>query len=401
MKVVQINQVSGYGSTGRIAEDLSRVMLQNGIENKILYGFGSTDWPHAVRFGTDSELQRHKLLARATGRHGHGSARAARQMVDFLREYQPDLIHLHNLHGFYLNLPILFGYLREAKLPVVWTLHDCWAFTGHCAYFTFAGCSRWETGCHGCPQRLAYPCALRDRSRKNWLEKRALFSGLERCTLVSPSRWLAEHAKDSFLGGYPVKVIPNGVDLEVFSPQPKPSNQAGTKKLVLACASTLNSKDRKGGRYLPQLAGILGDGYEVCVLGLRDRVIPPGIRALPYIADKAGLAELYSRADVFVNPTLEDNFPTVNLEALACGTPVVTFDTGGSPECLDERCGAAVPQKDLQAMASQARIWAGRDAAEACHSRARLYDKNERFGEYIRLYRQALETGLAAQRTGP
>lgn len=387
MKVVQINQVSGYGSTGRIAEDLSQAMLQSGIENKILYGFGSTVWPHAIRFGTDHELWRHKLLARTTGHHGGGSVCATRQMVKFLWEYQPDLIHLHNLHGFYLNLPVLFEYIRQANLPVVWTLHDCWAFTGHCAHFTFVGCEGWKTGCHSCPQRLAYPRALWDRSRKNWQEKRALFSGLERCTLVSPSRWLAELAKNSFLGGYPVKVIPNGVDLEVFHPQPKPAKQAGTKKLVLACASTLSFKDRKGGRYLPQLAGLLGNGYEVCVLGLRDRAVPPGIRALPYITDKAELAALYSRADVFVNPTLEDNFPTVNLEALACGTPVVTFDTGGSPECLDESCGAAVPQKDLQAMAGQARIWAGLDAAEACRSRARLYDKNERFGEYLELYR--------------
>lgn len=383
MKVVQINQVSGYGSTGRIAEELSQTMLQSGIENKILYGFGSTTYPHAIRFGTDRELKQHKLLARATGHHGAGSVRATRQMVEFLREYQPDLVHLHNLHGFYLNLPVLFDYLKEVKCPVVWTLHDCWAFTGHCAHFAYAGCERWKTGCHGCPQRFAYPRALLDRSRKNWQEKRELFSGLEQCVLVSPSHWLAGLVQSSFLSEYPVKVIPNGIDLEVFCPHPK---QTGGKKMVLACASTLKSGDRKGGGYLPQLAGLLGDGYELCVLGLRDKAVSPGIRALPYITDKEELAAVYSRADVFVNPTLEDNFPTVNLEALACGAPVVTFDTGGSPECLDESCGAAVPQKDVQAMARAVKEWAARDAAKACRDRVMQYGKTERFGEYIRLY---------------
>lgn len=385
MKIVQINQVSGYGSTGRIAEDLSHIMLQNGIENKILYGVGSTACPNAMRFGTEREHIQHKLLARATGHHGAGSLQATRQMVDFLREYQPDLVHLHNLHGFYLNLPCLFQYLKQAKVPVVWTLHDCWAFTGHCAYFSFAQCQRWQSGCGHCPQRFAYPRAVRDRSRQNWLEKRELFTGLERCVLVSPSRWLAGLVQSSFLGEYPVKVIPNGIDLEVFYPH---ATQANAKKIVLACVSTINPEDRKGGRYLPQLAARLGDAYEVQVLGLRDRIVPPNIHALPYLKDKAELAAAYSKADVLVNPTLEDNFPTVNLEALACGTPVVTFDTGGSPECLGESCGAVVPQGDVDALAQAAKEWAAKDAAQDCRNRAMQYSKAEKFGEYIQLYQR-------------
>lgn len=387
MKIVQINQVSGYGSTGRIAEDLSHIMLQNGIENKILYGVGSTVCPNAMRFGTEREHIQHKLLARATGHHGAGSLQATRQMVDFLREYQPDLVHLHNLHGFYLNLPCLFQYLKQAKVPVVWTLHDCWAFTGHCANFSFAQCQRWQSGCGHCPQRFAYPRAIRDRSRQNWQEKREFFSGLERCVLVSPSRWLAGLVQSSFLGEYPVKVIPNGIDLEVFHPHAK---QKGTKKIVLACASTLSPKDRKGGQYLPQLAARLGSVYEVQVLGLHDRTVPSNIRALPYLKDKEKLATAYSKADVFVNPTLEDNFPTVNLEALACGTPVVTFETGGSSECLDESCGAVVPQKDVQAMARTAAEWAARDAVQACRTRVQYFDKNARFFDYIGLYQHII-----------
>lgn len=390
MKVVQINQVSGYGSTGKIVEDLSHIMLQNGIENKILYGFGSTSCPCAVRFGTVHEHRRHKLLARTTGHHGAGSMRATKMMVEFLQAYKPDLVHLHNLHGFYLNLSCLFEYLKQVRVPVIWTLHDCWAFTGHCAHFSLSQCQRWQNGCSSCPQRFTYPRALWDRSRKNWQEKKTLFSGLERCVLVCPSQWLAGLVQHSFLYGYPLTVIPNGIDLEQFSPQ---TRQQHEKKIVLACAPTLNPGNHKGGQYLPQLAAQLGNEYEIQVLGLRDRNIPLGIYALPYTASRKELAGFYSNADVFVNPTLEDNFPTVNLEALACGTPVVTFQTGGSPECLDESCGAVVPQRNVDAMARAVREWTAKKAAQACRNRAMRYDKTKTGGDYIRLYQQISISG--------
>ena len=326
MKVVQINQVSGYGSTGRIAEDLSDIMSAAGIENRILYGVGHSQHPCAVRFGSKASLLGHKLIARGLGLHGAGSAHQTKRMIAFLRQYRPDIVHLHNIHGFYIHLPLLFAYLKAEGLPVVWTLHDCWSFTGHCAYFSLAHCGRWQSGCGACPQRFAYPRSLIDASAHNWQWKKELFTGLTDCVLVTPSRWLAELVGQSFLGTYPIKVIPNGIDLDTFQPCAEKSQ---APKRILANAKTLRSGDWKGGCYLPELARCLGPEYRIEVLGLADA--PPadtGVRALPYVNDREELARLYSQAAVFVNTTLEDNFPTVNLEALACGTPVVTFATG-------------------------------------------------------------------------
>lgn len=390
MRVVQINQVSGFGSTGRIAEDLSRVMTAQGIENAVLYGMGETQHPAAHRFGTPAQQLLHKLTARLSGRHAFASGAATRQMIAFLEEFRPDVVHLHNLHGFYLHIGLLFRWLCEKQIPVVWTLHDCWSFTGHCAHFAYTGCDRWRTGCGRCPQRMAYPKALWDASAANWKAKCQLFTSLKNCTVVTPSRWLAELAKQSFLGAYPVRVIPNGIDLEAFSAEKK---QEHTGKMVLASASSLNPADRKGGCFLPELARLLGSEYRVCVLGLQqkkpdEKQLPANLQPLPYVKDKNELAALYAAADVFVNPTLEDTFPTVNLEALACGTPVVTFATGGSPESLDDTCGAVVPQRDMAAMAQQVRIWAQQDCAGACRTRAQLYDKETAFSRYIELYRE-------------
>lgn len=389
MRVIQINTVSGHGSTGRIAENLSAVMEKHGIENAIFYGWYTSACKNAYQFGTKREGLAHKVGARLLGNHGMYSTQATKQLIGFLENYKPDVVHLHNLHGFYLNVEVLFEYLKKNKVAVVWTLHDCWPFTGHCAHFSFAGCEKWEAGCYHCPQRMAYPKMLLDRSKKNWEEKQSIFTGLENLTLVTPSQWLAELTRKSFLGEYPVKVIPNGIDLKVFSPGCTNGNEI--TKIVLASAKTLKNGDRKGGKYLLELARILGSEYQVNVLGLREhrkRNWPPNLISLPYVSDQKKLAEIYSKSDVFVNPTLEDNFPTVNLEALACGTPVITFDTGGSPESITTQCGAVVPQGDVTMMAQEVKQWCQCDCAGKCCEQAEKYESNKRYGEYIELYKQ-------------
>lgn len=390
MKIVQINQVSDYGSTGRIVEDISRLMNEQGIQNKILYGFYSTDYPDSIKFNTEAERQKHKILARLTGRHAFFSQTATRQMISFLEDFQPDVIHLHNLHGFYINLPILFHYLHKKQVPVIWTLHDCWPFTGHCSHFDYIGCNKWKTGCNHCPQKCSYPRMIWDASAYNWNAKKTLFTGLSHCVLVTPSQWLASLVSQSFLRDYTVKIIPNGIDLEAFNPMIKPIPQ---KKTVLAIVPSLSPTSRKGGSYLLQLAEDLGDGYQIVVGGLRqNETMHNAITKIPYITNPQQLAELYATANVFVNPTLEDSFSMINLEALACGTPVVTFNTGGSPSMLSPACGEAVPQGDVKSMARAVRYWANKDCKQACRTQASLFDKNNEYEKYIHLYRTIFES---------
>lgn len=394
MKIVQINQVSGYGSTGHIAENIGDMLRDKGVDNRIYYGLGQTDNPNAVKFETDAQLKMHKLYSRLTGRHGFASKRATENLIQALREYAPDVIHLHNLHGFYINLPLLFSYIKEENVPVVWTLHDCWAFTGHCAHFDYAKCEKWKTGCGRCPQRFEYPRALIDASAANFSAKKKLFTGLRNCTLVTPSNWLAKLAGESFLHEYPLRVIPNGIDTAVFAPSGIEKNG----RIVLACAPSLNGNDRKGGKYLPGLAAALGSDYEVQVLGLAsDRTYPPGITALGYVHDQAQLAKMYSSAAVFVNPTLQDNFPTVNLEALCCGTPVVTFDTGGSAEMLTADTGTVVKKGDLAALTEKTKKWADRRCSPACRQRGLEYDKKEMYEKYFSLYCEILSGEIIKQ----
>ncbi len=388
MKVAQINVVCGFGSTGRIVADLSRTMSEQGVENIIAYGLYHSELPNAHYIGSRVEFALHDKKSHLLDACGFGSAHATRQLIRLLEQFQPDVVHLHNIHGYYVQVERLFQYLKSKQYPVVWTLHDCWPFTGHCVHFENVGCTRWQTGCGRCPNRREYPASLwLDRSSRNWARKRRAFTGLERCVLVSPSHWLAQLTRSSFLQAYPVRVIPNGISLEDFAPTPgdwKKKMGAQDKRVVLA--SVKNLHDSKGGAYLPGLARRLGPEFQVWVLGLEEAA--PGLVALPYLKDAKELAQVYTAADVFVNPTLEDNFPTVNLEALACGTPVVSFATGGSPESIGPGCGAVVPQGNEQALAEQVRRWAGMDCKAVCTAQAQVYERTAQYQKYLKLYRE-------------
>lgn len=394
MKIAQINTVCGNGSVGRITVDIYHALKKEGHEGKIYYGRRTApENVDAERFGSTWDMGRHVLGTFFTGTHGFCSKGQTKRLVETLKDYDPDLIHLHNIHGFYLNVEILFDYLKKCGKPVVWTLHDCWAFTGHCAYFDYAGCEKWKTECFHCPQyRSSYPYALfKDGSRENYERKKVAFVGVERLTLVTPSKWLADLVKQSFLKEYPVKVIPNGIDLERFSPK---GRRGGTPYQILGVANVWDQ--RKGLDYLKQLSRMLDrNRYEVVAVGVSKkqiRELPDGMRGIEHTKNVEELAELYSQAAVYVNPTLEDNFPTTNLEALACGTPVVTFDTGGSVESVDESCGRIVPKKDVNALyqAVTEICEKGETMRDACRERALLYHKYDRFGEYLNLYEESI-----------
>ena len=395
MKIAQINTVCGNGSVGRITVDIYHALKNAGHEGKIYYGRRTApETAETEKFGSNLDMGIHVLSTFFTGTHGFNSKAQTKKLIESLKMYDPDLIHMHNIHGFYLNVEMFFEYLKQCGKPAVWTLHDCWSFTGHCAYFDFVECDKWKTSCEKCPQyRNSYPYALfKDGSKVNFTRKKVAFQGVKGLTIVTPSKWLGELVKESYLKEYPVKVIPNGIDLEKFVPQETKKRE---KHLILGVANVWDR--RKGLDYLKELSQMLDpDKYEVAVVGVSKKQIeglPKGMIGIEHTQNVEELMQLYSEASVFANPTLEDNFPTTNLEALACGTPVVTFATGGSVEAVDETCGRVVPQKDMQAF--KAAVTELCDNVEnmraACREKALHYNKYDRFGEYLNLYEESID----------
>lgn len=394
MRVLLINSVCGSGSTGRIVADLWSILKKQGHEVKVAYGIGTAsmvDEQDLIRVNDKFGYYLHNALSRITDRTGFYSQFRTRRLISTIRAFSPDLIHLHNLHGYYINLRILFEYLAEANIPVVWTLHDCWAFTGHCAHYSYYGCDRWKTGCHNCPQKNTYPKSyFLDQSKRNYNQKKDLFTAIKNMTIVTPSEWLAEQVRQSFLGRYPVQAIPNGIDLDVFKPTPsdfREKHAIGKRRMVLAVSNVWSKK--KGFDDICALAKRLDpDKYKVVMVGLTEEqlsIVPKDIIAIKRTNSIRELAEIYSAADVFVNASYEDTFPTVNLEALACGTPIITYQTGGSIEAIDKNCGIAIDQGNIEKLLAALEMTC-EFRAEDVMARAQMYNKNERYGDYIQVY---------------
>lgn len=391
MKVLMINSVCGIRSTGRICTDLAEQLQAEGHGCRIAYGRETVPpqyQAYSLRIGNEWGVRVHGLQARFFDCAGFGSKAATRRLVEQIKVYDPDIIHLHNLHGYYLDVETLFRYLKESNKPVVWTLHDCWSFTGHCPHFTVARCTKWKTGCYECPERGRYPASVwLDRSRRNFTRKKQAFTGVADLTLVTPSQWLAELTRESFLKEYPVEVIRNGIDVDVFKPTPgniRERYHLEGKKIVLGVASAWD--DRKGLGDLVKLAELLGEAYAVVVVGVTPRqkaALPEEVLVVTRTESPQELAEFYTAADVFVNPTYEDNYPTVNLEAQACGTPVITYRTGGSVESVPDDC--IVPCGDIEALAERIRKGTYECRADLDSSRASMLEK------YLRLYHQKIQ----------
>ncbi len=391
MKIFEINSVCGIKSTGRIVSDLYDVFTRHGHECKVAYG---RELPqivpneHVYRIGNESDVKHHALMSRITDKTGFYSKTATKLLITRIKNYNPDVIHLHNIHGYYINIEILFNYLREEKKKVIWTLHDCWPFTGHCAYFDFVGCEKWKTQCAECPQKKEYPQSVfLDNSKRNFQLKKQLFTGLD-ITLVTPSNWLKDMVKQSFLGEYDVVTINNGIDLSEFKPAIsdfRKRNNLADKKIVLGVASIWDR--RKGLKDFIKLSKMLDDKYKIVLVGLSDaqqKEIPKNILALSKTDSIRELAEIYTVADVFVNPTYEDNFPTTNIEALACGTPVITYKTGGSPEIIDENCGIVIEKGDINALRDSLDE-AQKFTKEDCIKRSESFDKHKNYLKYLEI----------------
>ncbi len=396
MRVLQINTGVNTGSTGKIAEEIGKLLIANGHESYIAFGRGNR--PSAselIRVGDKMDVYLHGVKTVFTDRHGFGSKGATETLIKQIEQLKPDAVGLHNVHGYYLNIEVLFRFLVQQNIPVVWTLHDCWAFTGHCTYFDDIACEKWKTECNHCPKLRKYPASfLADGSTRNFRDKKRLFTGVERMQFVVPSQWLGDLAGSSFLGGKPVQVVHNGVDLKVFRPVEtdlKTSMGLQVKKVLMGCASIWDK--RKGLEDLIRLQAMLPAEYVIVVVGLNGKQLkqlPASMIGISRTESVEQLVQLYSMADVFVNPTYQDNFPTTNIEALACGTPVVTYDTGGSPEAIDDATGCVVGKGDLDALgraACKLSVIGKEQFTRVCRDRAEArFNKDKQFAQYIGIY---------------
>ncbi len=390
MKIVQINATCGVGSTGKICVGISEILTENNIENYILYSSRSNGYPLGIRCSDDKYIKIQALKSRVFGNYGFNSKKATRKVIAELERIKPDIVHLHNIHGHDCNLKVLLTYLKKNKTKLIWTFHDCWTFTGYCTYFDMEKCYRWKTGCRECIQKRQFSWFF-DKSSSLFETKKRLFEGLD-LTIVTPSRWLADMVKQSFLKDYPVKVIYNGIDGDVFKPTSSNIREKfnlNNKKIVLGVSVEWGK--RKGLDVFVDLAKRLQGDYQIVLVGTNDTVdkmLPDNILSIHRTQNQQELAEIYTAADVFANPTRDEVMGLVNIEALACGTPGITYKSGGSPECYDEACGSVVERDDIDALEREImRICEENPySKEACIRKAGEFDKNDRFKEYVELY---------------
>ena len=378
------------GSTGKICVAVSELLTQREVDNTIFYTLGESKYPKGVKYSNLCYTKCQALFSRVFGNYGFNSRLITRRLIRQLKKLSPDIVHLHNLHAHNLHLDMLFRYLKENQIKVFWTFHDCWAFTAYCPYFDAVNCDKWKTACQNCPQRKQYSWFF-DRSTSLFERKKAMLEGLD-LTVITPSSWLAELVKQSVFKEFPLEVIHNGINLSIFQPCESNFREQYALENKFVLLGVANGWDkRKGLDVFVRLAEELDERFKIVLVGVSEslkRSLPEKILALTKTKTQRELAEIYSMADLFVNPTVEDNYPTVNMEALACGTPVLTYATGGSGEIPDESCGLSIPIGDE--MLLKEAILTIREkrpfTKEACLKRATFFNEQDRFAEVLSLY---------------
>lgn len=407
-KLLQINPVLRVNtSTGRIMQEIGELAMLHGWKTYMAYSKGRDGIKECkseiVPVGDVWSTAWHGLETRLLDRHGLASDRATREFIKRIEEIAPDIVHIHNIHGYFLNYRILFDFLSKSGIPVVWTVHDCWLYTGHCYYYSYAGCNKWQTGCGHCPQKKEFPASyFSDRSHRNWLDKKTAFTSmpLDKLTIVPVSDWIREEMSRSFLKDYHFQVIHNGINTEVFdvydATAVRQQYSLGDKHIFLGVASIWSRE--KGLADFIKMSELIGQDEVIVLVGIKPedmKLLPKNVVAIARTENIRQLAELYSAADVFINPTWQDNYPTVNLEAIACGTPVVTYRTGGSIEAITDTTGFIVEQGDVAGLVDAARciIRRGKEAyRNVCRQYAVAnFRKEDRYADYLNLYRQLTE----------
>jgi glycosyltransferase involved in cell wall biosynthesis len=399
-KLLQINITANWGSHGKITEQIGALVINNGWESHIAYGrWHNESKSHLYHIGNTTDEYIHGIVSRIFDNHGLMSAGATKKLIDHIQLVNPDIIHLHNIHGYYLNYPLLFTYLSQCGKPVVWTLHDCWAFTGHCAHYMFVDCKKWKSECDNCPLLSNYPASmLFDRSKKNFQQKKQAFLSVDNLTLVPVSKWLEGELQQSFLKTKNIHLIQNGINIQRFAPNKQtesvmlkygiPQNE----KIILGVASNWY---RKGLDDFIALRDLLPNDYHIVLVGLSKKdkkKISSSIIGIQRTENIDELVALYSSSNVFFNPTWEDNFPTTNLEAMACGIPVITYNTGGSSEAITPETGKVIEKGDLHSAVIAIKDFCNNNVvADICRNRVvELFDEKRMQHDYYELYKSIL-----------
>lgn len=402
-KLLQINPVLRVNtSTGRIMQEIGELAMQHGWESYIAYSRGRDGIKpcksHLLPVGNRWSVAWHGILTRLFDRHGLASGDATKKLIRQIEELNPDIIHIHNIHGYFLNYKMLFEFLSSYDKPVVWTVHDCWLYTGHCYYYSYIGCKKWQIGCRECPQQRKFPTSwLFDRSHWNFLDKKAAFTSIpkDRLTIIPVSEWIKGEMEQSFLKRYDMRVIHNGINMEVFNiydtEEVKNKYQLDGKHILLGVASIWS---REKGLYdFIRLSEMLNDDEKIVLVGVDEKTkkyLPENILGITRTENVRQLAELYAVADVFINFTRQDNYPTVNLEAIACGTPVVTYRTGGSVESVTPHTGAVIEQGNVKGALEVVRMIEKKGKSfyrQTCRDYALAhFNKEERYADYMKLY---------------
>lgn len=402
-KLLQINPVVRTNtSTGRIMQEIGELAMAGGWQSYIAYSYGRDGikpcQSYLLPVGNKWDVACHGVATRLLDAHGLMSKWATEKLVCQIREIKPDVIHIHNIHGYFLNYQVLFSFLAESRIPVIWTVHDCWLYTGHCYYYTFAGCNKWHTGCGRCPQKRKFPASwIADRSARNFTDKKKASTSVPSnlLTIVPVSEWIKGEMEKSFFKDYPFQVIHNGINTEVFKPMPaedvKRKYGLNGKHILLGVAAIWHKE--KGVADFLQLATMLREDEVIVMIGVDEKLqkrLPKNIVGIKRTENIRQMAELYSAATAFINPTWQDNYPTVNLEAIACGTPVITYRTGGSVEAVTQKTGFIVERGDVKGLLQAVRNieMQGKDKyIEPCRNYALAhFRKEDRYADYIRLY---------------
>ena len=402
-KLLQINPVIRTNtSTGRIMQEIGEIAMANGWDSYIAYSYGRDGVKPCksklIPVGDKFSVAFHGLWTRLTDRHGLASNAATRKFIEGIKALQPDIIHIHNVHGYFLNYKLFFEFLKELDVPVVWTVHDSWIYTGHCYYYSSIQCDRWKTGCGKCQQQRKFPTSwFVDRSAANFKDKSVSFNSIkDKLTIVPVSEWIRGEMSYSFLKDCNFQVIHNGINLDVFDVRPddkavREKYGLGDKKIILGLASIWSKE--KGWDDFVMMSEMLNGDEVIVMVGVSEeqqKRLPKNIVAIRRTENVRQLAELYSAATAFVNPTWQDNYPTVNLESIACGTPVVTYRTGGSIEVITEDTGRIVEQGDVTGLLKAVREIAEKGKVQytaKCRAFAlENFRKEDRYADYLKLY---------------
>lgn len=403
-RILQINIFANLGSTGRIAEGIGETLIKNGWESLIAFGRGfRSSNSKLIKIGNFGNVLWHVFETRIFDNHGLASKNSTLKFIAEIEKLSPDLIHLHNIHGYYLNFELLFNYLSSKSIPVVWTLHDCWSFTGHCSHFESIDCNKWTTGCFKCPLKTIYPSSLiLDRSRRNYNIKRRLFNSISNLTIVPVSNWLGTMVSKSFLNQHKVQVIPNGIDISTFRPQTLEIQNNIRRKYRIKdkylCLGVANIwPESKGLNDFKWLRERLNEEFAIMIVGLSKSQInnlPVGMIGIERTESVQELAELYSTADTLVCLSREESFGLVLIEAMACGTPVLGYNSTAVPELITEETGIIVSDHNIESVAiglNQMKIKGKSHFTEACRSRmVEYYNKDDRNNDYFNLYNSLL-----------